>query len=150
MKQITQMLVVLLFGLIAVGNAAAEGTESRKQADADYAADRYEAAAAKYEKWVETHPKDHEAWFRLGNAYNNLIQPMKALAAWRAAQKLKPKDPRAWHNMGLLYLRMAVESYDNLRRNVPKNDPMVPFSQHAINSILNLISYRALKEPRKR
>lgn len=139
MKRISSLLLILMLGSIAIDVTATEKLASRSQADADYKAERYKSAAAHYEKWVETHPKDHEAWFRLGNSYNSLVRPLEALAAWRTAQKLKPEDPRAWHNMGLLYLRMAVESYDNLRRHVPKKDPLAKFSNRAINDILVLI-----------
>ena len=140
MKPIQTLLVALIVSLMAIGNTAiAADKQGRSKADAAYKAGKYKAAVAGYKEWVKTHPKDYEAWFRLGNSYNNIIEPIDALTAWRAAQKINPKDPRAWHNMGMLYLRMSVESYDNLRKHVPKKDPMARYSNRAINDILRLI-----------
>ena len=119
---------------------------SRSQADVDYAAGRYQEAATAYELWLKQRPDDQEGWFRLGNAYNQLVRPMEALVAYRRAQQLNPKDGRAWHNMGMLYLRLAIESYDNLRRNVPKDDPLVPYSEKVLSGILDLVSLRLQAE----
>jgi tetratricopeptide (TPR) repeat protein len=115
---------------------------SRSQADRDYAANRYAQAAAGYAQWLQSNAGDQEAWFRLGNSYHQLLRPMDALVAYRRAQLLKPEDARPWHNMGMLYLRLAIESYDNLRRNAPRDDPLVPYAEKVLSGILDLVSLR--------
>lgn len=117
-------------------------TTSRAAADAAYVAENNEVAARGYEEWVRSHPEDAEAWFRLGNLYSKAVRPMDALAAYRAAQKLNPADSRAWHNMGMLHLRMAVESYDGLRRNAAAEDPLVPYADRVLSRILEVIALR--------
>lgn len=138
----------LLLGLLlALPLAAHEDLIiSRAEADRDYSAGRFNEAAKGYEAWLKRRPDDQEGWFRLGNSYNELTRPMEALVAYRRAQQLNPKDGRSWHNMGMLYLRLAVESYDNLRRNVPKEDPLVPYSEKVLSGILDLISLRLQKD----
>ncbi|MEO5343298.1 MAG: tetratricopeptide repeat protein [Gammaproteobacteria bacterium SHHR-1] len=135
-------LILLLFCQPLTANEDLFPGPGRAQADADYAAGRYEQARSGYETWLEHNPRDHEAWFRLGNLYTQLVQPMDALTAYRKAQLLKPEDGRAWHNMGMLYLRLALESYDNLRRNVPADDPLVPYAEQVLGGILDLVGQR--------
>ncbi|MBF0255853.1 MAG: hypothetical protein HQL47_05205 [Gammaproteobacteria bacterium] len=146
-------LILLLVCLMAWQPLAANEdlfpSPGRAQADADYAASRYEQALAGYEAWVRHNPQDQEAWFRLGNLYTQLVRPMEALQAYRKAQILKPEDGRAWHNMGMLYLRLATESYDNLRRNVPADDPLVGYSEQVLSGILDIISLRLQNNPPK-
>jgi tetratricopeptide (TPR) repeat protein len=138
----------LLLGVLLAQPLAAQEDLiiSRSAADGDYAAGRFAEAAKGYEIWLKQRPNDEEGWFRLGNSYNELLRPMEALVAYRRAQQLKPQDGRPWHNMGMLYLRLAIESYDNLRRNVPKNDPLVPYSEKVLSGILDLISLRLQKD----
>ncbi len=119
---------------------------SRDKIDADYTAGDWVPALLGYQAWVKDHPDDEEAWFRLGNLQVQAVRPMEALVAYRRAQKLKPDDARAWHNMGMLYLRLAIESYDNLRRNVPPDDPLVPYSERVLSGILDLVSLRMQQE----
>lgn len=120
---------------------------SRTQADAAYEANDYEKAVLGYEQWIKDHKDDQEVWFRLGNLYTQIFRPMDALVAFRKAQLLKPQDPRPWNNMGMLYLRLAIESYDNLRRNVPGEDPLVPYAERVMSSILDLVSIRMQDKP---
>lgn len=121
--------------------------QSRSEIDAAYDANDYETAVLGYEKWVKEHKDDQEAWFRLGNLYTQILKPMDALLAFRKAQILKPEDARAWNNMGMLYLRLAIESYDNLRRNVPAKDPLVPYAERVMSGILDLVSIRMQDKP---
>lgn len=122
----------------------------RAKLDAAYDANDYETAVIGYEKWVKEHKEDQEdqeVWFRLGNLYTQIFRPMDALVAYRKAQILKPDDPRPWNNMGMLYLRLAIESYDNLRRNVPSQDPLVPYAERVMSGILDLVSIRMQDKP---
>jgi tetratricopeptide (TPR) repeat protein len=120
---------------------------NRSDIDAAYDADDYETAVLGYEQWVKEHRDDQEVWFRLGNLYTQILRPMDALLAFRKAQILKPEDPRPWNNMGMLYLRLAIESYDNLRRNVPAQDPLVPYAERVMSGILDLVSIRMQDKP---
>ncbi len=141
-KRLLPLLLVLALPMPLVAFDEFITGGDRTQADADYAANRYEQAQIGYERWLEHNPRDAEAWFRLGNLYTQRVRPMDALVAYRKAQMLRPEDGRAWHNMGMLYLRLATESYDNLRRNVPPDDPLVPYSEKVLSGILDLIAVR--------
>lgn len=128
-------------------SAQTQNAAIRAKADAAYDANDYETALLGYEQWIKEHKDDQEVWFRLGNLYTQIFRPMDALVAFRKAQLLKPQDPRPWNNMGMLYLRLAIESYDNLRRNVPGEDPLVPYAERVMSSILDLVSIRMQDKP---
>lgn len=162
MKSMPTLLLALCLGL-ALAPAQADENElflpqladqskaqeplDRTKLDAAYDANDHETAVIGYEKWVKQHKDDQEVWFRLGNLYTQILRPMDALVAFRKAQLLKPEDPRPWNNMGMLYLRLAVESYDNLRRNVPAQDPLVPYAERVMSGILDLVSIRMQDKP---
>jgi eukaryotic-like serine/threonine-protein kinase len=73
-------------------------------------------------------PRSYSAWAVRGNAHDSLNQNGDALACYNACVALRPSDPRAWHNRGLIYLKqrlfeLAVADFDRaiqLRDDIPE------------------------------
>ena len=73
-------------------------------------------------------PRSYSAWAVRGNCHDLLNQNADALACYNACVALRPTDPRAWHNRGLIYLKqrffqLALADFDQaiqLRDDVPE------------------------------
>jgi eukaryotic-like serine/threonine-protein kinase len=73
-------------------------------------------------------PRSYSAWAVRGNCHDFLNQNADALACYNACVALRPTDPRAWHNRGLIYLKqrffpLALADFDQaiaLRDDVPE------------------------------
>ncbi|PWV58504.1 tetratricopeptide repeat protein [Plasticicumulans acidivorans] len=63
-----------------------------------------------------------DPWFQLGNALVELDRLDEAEFAYRKALKYS-NDPRIEHNLGLLHLRLGVQSLQAAGRKLPVNDP---------------------------
>ena len=67
-------------------------------------------------KWTKSEPKNADAWYGLGNAYNNLKRHDDAIDAYRQALHIDPKDADAWTSLGVTYSELerhddAIEAY---------------------------------------
>ncbi|MDZ7736803.1 MAG: tetratricopeptide repeat protein [Gammaproteobacteria bacterium] len=69
-------------------------------------------------------PQEADPWFRLGNIYARLEQPGKAVAAYQEALVRKPENGKAWHNMGIVQLRQAMNSFMHLEAATEPGDPL--------------------------
>jgi tetratricopeptide (TPR) repeat protein len=58
-------------------------------------------------KWTKSEPKNADAWYGLGNAYNNLKRHDDAIEAYRQALHIDPKDADAWTNLGVTYYNLS-------------------------------------------
>lgn len=72
--------------------------------DADKA---FENAAKVYEKILKKNPKDEQAQFNLGRAYNKLNKDKEAEKALRQAVKLKPDDAEYQTELGSILIKLA-------------------------------------------
>lgn len=102
---------VLLAAGLAAGMAAATGTASGQAAPvpADTAAfatgltafqgDRYDAAAASFDRYTRAHPRDPAGWYNLGTAYHRGGHTGWAVWAWLRALRLDPRDADTRHNL---------------------------------------------------
>jgi Flp pilus assembly protein TadD len=55
------------------------------------------------QRWIETHPKDRQAWYGLGIAYGQSGQLAKAVEACRQALRIDPKDAMSWNNLAIFF-----------------------------------------------
>jgi len=77
-------------------------------------------------KWTKSEPKNADAWYGLGNAYNNLKRHDDAIEAYRQALHIDPKDADAWTNLGVTYSDLsrhndAIEAYRQALHIDPKH-----------------------------
>jgi cytochrome c-type biogenesis protein CcmH/NrfG len=77
-----------------------------------------------YRAWLDRMPGEVEPWFRLGNIYARTERPDEAVAAYREALVRDPQRATAWHNMGVLYLRQAANSFLQMQTHVDPQDPL--------------------------
>jgi tetratricopeptide (TPR) repeat protein len=84
---------LLIFGCgISLANAAGPDT-SFEAANRFYEQGHYSEAAASYEKIIAAGQLSEAVYFNLGDAYYKMGQSGRAIAAWRKAQYLDPRDP---------------------------------------------------------
>lgn len=94
------------------------------QADALAADGKSEEAAALYREAVAMAPDRYTAWNNLGVELMNLGNNVDAVAAFKVAADLSPRDPRPLSNIGLVYQEIgwakdAHEYYDRALQRDP-------------------------------
>jgi tetratricopeptide (TPR) repeat protein len=94
---------VLLFALVFAGKAfAADVTTDFNAANKLYAEGKFAAAAAAYEKILQSGAVSPALWFNYGNAEFKLGQLGRAIAAYRRAELLSPRDDEVRANLGFV------------------------------------------------
>ncbi|MQM37712.1 hypothetical protein KBTX_01714 [wastewater metagenome] len=93
--------------------------DDKAAADRAYEAGHYRLAATRYERYLETAPRDPHAWYRLGNARVELDRLRAAEAAFYQALDADPAMARARHNLGLVQLRLAWRSLVEAHSGLP-------------------------------
>lgn len=143
----TRVIGLLLAGLLLGGCAGNGGLktetdsllELRHEAAALYQKKAYAEAMPLYQQLVEAVPNDAIAWFRLGNLHVRLQQPEKAIAAYQKAVLLDPGVSKAWHNIGILRLRQAANSFTQSLQYIPPSDPMFKRESQLSEGVLELL-----------
>lgn len=64
---------------------------------------KYKEAAEAFEQACKLEPNNTDAFLRLGNAYRDSEQPLKAIETYQRALKLKPKWFEALYGLGVAY-----------------------------------------------
>lgn len=80
------------------------------QANRLYEKGQFTNAAAAYQQLIDAGHGSVTLWFNLGNAWFKAGQPGRAIAAWRQAEKLAPRDPYVRFN--LQFARKQVTGSD--------------------------------------
>ena len=102
-----------MIALLAAASFAFAG--SFEQANQQFAAGDFNAAAASYEKSIKDDGPDAAAYFNLGNAYQSLKRYGPAILAYERAHLLTPRDPDLLANLALA--RKAATAFDEPGRN---------------------------------
>lgn len=84
-------------------------------------------------------PGEAEPWFRLGNVYARSNNLDAAVATYREALVRDPRNSKVWHNMGVIQLKQAANTFLEMQQYTEENDPLGLRARHAVNSIANLI-----------
>jgi regulator of sirC expression with transglutaminase-like and TPR domain len=77
-------------------------------------------------KWTKSEPKNADAFFCLGVAYDNLKRYNDAIGAYHQTLRINPKDAEAWANLGIVYGNInsyndAIDSYHQALRINPED-----------------------------
>lgn len=110
-----------------------------KEADEAYKNEDWAAAEAAYKSLAAQVPRDPQPWFRLGNVYARANNLDAAVAAYREALIRDHKSSKAWHNLGVIQLRQAANTFLEMQQYTEENDPLGIRARYAVNSIANLI-----------
>lgn len=110
-----------LVGLVLAAGCATNATiqeeaDSRlisidRQAENAYRNGRAAEAVSLYEELVQAIPEDAGYWYRLANAYVRTDREREAVFAYERSLAIDARNPRAWHNMGIVLLRQSQEAF---------------------------------------
>lgn len=95
-----------------------------KNAEAAYRAQDWATSERLYVELTKATPAATEPWFRLGNIYARTGRIELAVKAYRETVIRDTKHTRAWHNMGVVQLRQAAQSFGELQKYAAPDDPL--------------------------
>jgi tetratricopeptide (TPR) repeat protein len=107
----------------------------REAAEAAYAAKDYAESEKHYTLLARRVPLEADNWFRLGNIYARTARPEAALAAYREALVRDPEHRKAWYNLGILQLRAAAASLEQLQNLPGADDAMTRRSREILEQL---------------
>lgn len=116
-----------------------------KLASAAYDKSDWKESEKHYSILVEKAPGQAQFWLRLGNIYAHTNRPDMAIVAYREALGRDSKLPNAWFNMGIIQLKQAAYSFNELQANTQPGDPVAEESRKLLEGILGLIESQAEK-----
>lgn len=88
---------------------------------------------------VQKIPKEAQHWFRLGNIYARTNRPNAAVSTYRESLIRDPKLVKSWYNMGIVQLKQAANSFNELQINTDSEHPLHEQSKKVFDGILSLI-----------
>lgn len=118
---------VYMFSLLITTGCATTNpdlTVIHQEAYQAYQAEDYPAAAEKFEILVSEMPNDAELWFRLGNSYAKSMMPQPAIEAYQNSLIRDPHLTKAWYNMGIIQMQIALKSFTDMQSYVQIDDPV--------------------------
>ena len=111
-----------------------EQTAKKAYLDEDWA-----TAEEAYKKLTLQLPGEVEPWFRLGNIYARTNNLDAAVATYREALIRDLKNSKIWHNLGVIQLKQAANTFLEMQQYTEENDPLSIRARYAVNSIAKLI-----------
>jgi len=141
-------ILTTLLGLVLTGCASqsvqvttkADLLDLREQADKSYQEGNLADSEKHYTALIEKVPGEARPWFRLANIYARTERPGAAVRAYREALIRNPEMTKAWYNMGLVQLREAAHSFNELQVYANPEDPLYPQGGILLEGIMKLIS----------
>jgi len=94
------------FPASAAGSRLEEAKELSDKGLGAYLDGRYQDAVDAYREVVRLDPNDHTAWYRLGEAQEELKRDEEALKSFQQSTELDKNDPLPWTSMVHVYLRL--------------------------------------------
>ncbi len=98
--------------------------ETDKLAEAAYQSNDWVESEKHYAVLVQEVPQRALYWFRLGNVYARTNRPDAAIIAYREAVLRDPEMTKGWFNMGVLQLKQAANSFNELRLYGDRSSPL--------------------------
>ena len=114
LRAVLSCLVLALAGCATPSTKPALGVdllEMERRAAQAYVAGDYAQASELYAGIVESMPDQAEYWYRLGNAYARQGLDQEAALSYRQSLALDSSNARAWHNLGMMHLKLANASF---------------------------------------
>lgn len=103
---------------------AADAVQIASAADTAYRDQDWPTAERLYVALTRARPEDAETWFRLGNIYARTERPEPAVRAYQEALGRDASHARAWHNLGILRMRLAALAFARLAEVAAADDPL--------------------------
>ncbi len=147
----TSLLILLLLGACSMQQSTVRETEQNLELDKVQAAAR---EAYQRSDWVESEkhyaiitrrvPAELEPWFRLGNIYARTRRPELAVAAYREVLVRDPQHARAWHNMGVIQIEQANNTFLQMSQHIDPTNPLYAQSMRLGGDIARLLRQGSL------
>jgi cytochrome c-type biogenesis protein CcmH/NrfG len=114
--------------------------EVEKRAYEAYQQEDWALAEREYRYLVQQVPSQSDPWFKLGNIYARTGQLDFAIGTYREALKRDPKNSKIWHNLGVVQLRQATNTFAEMLQYTNKSDPLHERAEHVVNSVTDLMA----------
>jgi len=92
-----------------------------------------------YSDLIRLAPSNGDLWFRLGNIFARLNKADQAVAAYREALVRVKGNSKAWHNMAIVQLKQAANSFQRLRVHAKPGDPLTNEAREMFEAISKLL-----------
>ncbi|MDX1518795.1 MAG: tetratricopeptide repeat protein [Gammaproteobacteria bacterium] len=146
--RITGLLILILSGT-ACNNLATKPDQeptdlkdvatTQQRAKLAYDAGNWVNAEMHYLKLTRLVPGDAEPWFRLGNIYTRLNRPDDAIRAYQESIVRNPKNTKTWHNLGIVQLRQATNTFVQLQQYSDPGDPLNQRAGFVVNAMSQIM-----------
>ena len=114
--------------------------EVEKRAAVAYQNEDWQAAEREYLYLAKNVPSQPDPWFRLGNIYARTNRLDAAVAAYRNALIRDSKNSKIWHNLGIVQLRLATNTFIEMLQYTNEDDPLYTRATNVINSVGDLMA----------
>lgn len=148
--------IVLMLALAAAGCAGRDRAvksdagsllEIDSKAESAYRSGDDESAAQLYRVLVESTPNESPYWYRLANTLVRVGNYNDAALAYQRTLVLDPKNARAWHNLGIVRLRQAQQSFAQGVENSPAGAAVFEESLRLSSAVFSLVGAAGEKTP---
>lgn len=144
-RRILILIVTLsLTGCASQSRVVQQDTETdlfdlREKAEEAYDQGDMAAGEKHYSALIKEVPGEAKPWFRLANIYARTERPGAAQKAYREALIRDPEMSKAWYNMGIVQLREAAHTFNELQVYADRDDPLYTRGEKLLEGILKLI-----------
>ena len=148
--------IVLMLALAAAGCAGGDRVvksdagsllEVDRKADNAYRSGDNESAAQLYRALVKSMPNESPYWYRLANTLVRVGNHNDAALAYQRTLVLDPKNARAWHNLGIVRLRQAQQSFAQGVENSRAGDQVFDESLRLSSAVFTLVGAAGEETP---
>lgn len=112
---------------------------TQQRAKLAYDAGNWPNAEVHYLKLTKALPLDAEPWFRLGNVYTRMERPGEAINAYHEAIVRNPKNTKTWHNLGIVQLRQATNTFVKLQKYAEDDDPLGQRARYVVEAMSRIM-----------
>jgi len=112
----------------------------QQRANEAYQNEDWKSAEKEYLYLAKNFPGEIEPWFRLGNIYARTGQLEAAVSAYREALIRDTKNSKAWHNLGIVQLRQATNTFVEMQEYTDPGDPLSQRARHVVNTMGELMT----------
>lgn len=114
--------------------------EAEREAAAAYEKEDWQTAEEKYKYLTEHTPGEAEPWFRLGNIYARTGRLDEAVDAYRESLVRDTRNSKVWHNLGIVQLRIATNTFVEMLQYTDNNDPLNNRAKRVVNTVSDLMA----------
>jgi tetratricopeptide (TPR) repeat protein len=110
-----------------------------ERADVAYREARLTDAERMYREIIDQHPRLTEVWVRLGNIYTRQNQLDAAVRAYGHALQSDRHEGRAWYNLSVVYLKMALGTLEHASHALPQDSPYLGLIESQYQSLVSRV-----------